>query len=248
MAGKRNEWDYALRIRGATPRGLSLSRLAEYLKAYASLLGDSNEPTFAGVVRGSALLRASVPHHRKLETKVRLITAKLDADEGLIRVVDSLAHMMSRDGFSGDIEDRQGAVILEFRRPTAAVELREQVIHDVGVIDGVVVGLVGIDDTVHVRLQSSDGQTSKVTVRDLAIARQLALHFRGDAIRAHVHGSWKRNSEGVWEPLALYLDRFDELSDEPAGEILSRLSSLPGNRWATMDDPDGLLRNIRSDD
>lgn len=59
MAGKRTDWDFALRIRGVTPRTLPMARLADYLKAWAVLLGDVNEPQFAGIVNGSAVLRAS---------------------------------------------------------------------------------------------------------------------------------------------------------------------------------------------
>jgi len=67
-------------------------------------------------------------------------------------------------------------------------------------------------------------------------------------LRAHVHGTWKRTADAKWEPYALYLDRIEELTDEPASAILSRLSALPGNRWATMGDPQALLRIIRGDD
>lgn len=245
MTGKKDDWDYALRIRGATPRGLALARLGEYLRAYAELLGDAVEPHFAGVVKGSALLRASIPPEHKLNAQARLVLVKLDADDATIGVVDTLAKMLDRDGFIGGIEDRAGAVILEFPKRAKQAEPREYIVQDSGVIDGVVVGLVGVDDTVHVRLLDSTSKIHKVTVRGIAKAWSLATYFRGTTLRVHVHGTWKRTSEGVWEPHSLYLDRFEELDDEPASEILSRLSALPGNRWSTMEDPEALLRSLR---
>ena len=248
MVGRKHDWDYALRIRGTTPRAVPLARLGEYLKAYAALLGDANSPTYAGVVNGSALLRASVEPDRKAQTRTRLLAVSAGVDDALLKANDTLAQMLAADGLSGAVEDRSGAVILEFRRPDLDPDAMEHVVQDVGIVDGVVVGLQGIDDTVHLRLLGGDGQSIKVTVRDLAQARQLAVHFRGEMLRVHLHGSWKRGPEGRWEPHAIYLDRFEELSDEPVGELLSRLSALPGNRWATMDAPHELLRRLRGDD
>lgn len=246
MAGKRTDWDFALRIRGVTPRTLPMARLADYLKAWAVLLGDGNEPQFAGIVKGSAVLRASLPADSRLTTKVRLLSANAGTDESAVKSAAAIAEMMGRDRVHGEVQDRTGAVILEFR-PRERVALPEYVMHDTAVVDGVVISLVGADDTVHLRLQDSDGSVFKVTVRSLETARNLAQHFRGEVLRAYVHGTWTRTAEGSWQPNSLYLDRFDVLDDEPASAILSRLSALPGNRWATMESPDQLLRQLRGD-
>ena len=250
MAGKKHDWDYALRIRGATPRSMPLARLGEYLKVYAALLGDDNEPKFAGVVKGSALLRASIASERKTATHRRLLLIRTAAahDENLIRAHDQLADMLATDKASGGVEDRDGAVILEFTRRDVDLARPEHIVQDTGVIDGVVVSLVGIDDTVHLRLLDSENQSRKVTVRDINEARKLARYFRGGVLRVHVHGTWKRTGEGAWEPHALYLDRFEELGDEPASELLTELSALEGNRWSTMDDPQALLRRLKDND
>jgi hypothetical protein len=246
MAGKRNDWDYALRIRGVTPRLLPMGRLGEYIKAWAALLGEGNEPQFAGVVKGSAVLRAAVPLQSRLNTKIRLISARSGSDDGAARAASTISEMMQRDRVAGEVRDRAGALILEFRRANlAAASHPSAPLHDVAVVDGVVTSMVGADDTVHLRLQDVGGITYKVTVRNLETARQLARHFRGEAVRAHVHGTWVRSADGQWQPHLLYLDRFELLDAEPTASILARLSALPGNRWATMDEPDKLLDEIR---
>lgn len=249
MADRKSDWDYGLRIRGLTPRSMPLARVGEYLKAYASLLGDGNQPKYAGIVKGSALLRSSIPSECKSATRLRLLSARQPAaiDDGVARAVDLLADMLAADEAIGDLEDRQGAVILEFARRDVA-PTPEPIVQDTGVIDGVVVSLVGIDDTVHLRLLDSESRSHRVTVRDIGEARKLARYFRGEVLRIHVHGTWKRTHGGTWEPHALYLDHFEELGDELAGELLSQLSSLEGNRWATMEDPQALLRQLRGED
>ena len=248
MATNGRTWDYALRLRGVSPSTVRLARLGEYMKRYAELLGDVNETLFAGVVRGSAVLRARVSPARKSETHVRLLAAKAGTDGPSVKARDVLAELLARDGVTASLEDPSGAVILEFKRSAPKSQQAEQIVHDVGVIDGVVVGLVGIDDTVHLKLLTSEGDTPSITVRDLAAARRIAPHFRGDVLRVHVHGTWRRNADGKWEPWVLYLDRVEELTNEPAAELLTRLALLPGNRWSTMADPQQLLRAIRSDD
>jgi hypothetical protein len=226
-----------------------LARLAEYLLAYAEVLGEGNEPRFAGIVNGSAYMRAQLPYDRKLDVKVRLMSVEAGgAEASASRAVRVLSDMLERDGLTGEIEDRQGAVILQFKRPEREQDPKVHIVQDTGVLDGVLVGLVGLDDTVHLRLQDVGGKTYKVTVRDIGVARQLAKHFRGDPLRVHVHGSWKRTADGEWEPYSLYLDRYEETSDEPASTIFARLSVLPGNRWSTMGDPEKFLRELRSDE
>lgn len=248
MAGKKDDWDYALRIRGVTPRAMSLTRLGEYMKAYAALLGQGNEPKFAGIVKGSVLLRASIPSERQTETRKRLLSVRVAANDDLMRAHDLLVDMLATDSVSGDIEDRNGVVVIEFSRRSLEPAQSEVIVQDTGIIDGVVVSLVGIDDTVHLRLLDSEQTSQKITVRDITEARKLARHFRGEVLRVHVHGTWKRTGEGRWEAHALYLDHFEELGGESATELLNVLSALEGNRWASMDDPQAELRRIRGDD
>jgi len=66
-------------------------------EAWAALLGEGNEPHFAGIVKGSAVLRASVPSSHRLATKVHLLSAQSGVDEHVTRSVMALADMRQRD-------------------------------------------------------------------------------------------------------------------------------------------------------
>jgi hypothetical protein len=243
------KWDYALRIRGTTPQGIPLAKLAEYLKEFANLLGEAQRPVFGGIVKGSALLRSAVPPDANPTVRLRLVEAKLDPETNPGRHAGNIEKLMERDNTRGQVEDRNGAVILEFspKKKTAEVQ-KEYFIQDTGIIDGIVVSIAGVDDTVHIKLQATTGGTQSVVLRDIEMARQLAHHFRADPIRMYVHGSWKRTAKGNWEPNMLYVDRFEELDDRSAKEVLQQLAELPGNKWASMSDPSAFLKELRGAD
>jgi hypothetical protein len=246
---KKPKWDYALRIRGTTPQGIPLAKLAEYLKEFANLLGEAQRPVFGGIVKGSALLRSAVEANTNPGVHLRLVEAKSDPETSAGKCAGNIEKMLERDSLNGQIEDRSGAVIYEFRPKKKILEAqKEYIVHDTGIIDGIVVGITGVDDTVHIKLQATTGGTQSVVVRDIGTARQLAHHFRAGPVRMHVHGTWKRTAQGNWEPNSLYVDHFEELDDKTAKEILQELGELPGNNWASMKDPAAFLKELRGAD
>jgi hypothetical protein len=245
---QKTDWDYALRIKGTSPRSIPLSVLAEYIKEFAGLLGEQNKPTYAGVIKGSALLRAKISDFSKTETKVRLASIRLGEGTGN-QYAENITRLVTRENTSAELEDKTGAVILSFYgKGQETTPSTEYVIQDTGTMDGTVVGITGIDDTVHIKLQSANGQTDKVTVRDLSMAKKLAHYFRGNPIRINVHGTWKRSAVGIWEPLNVYGDSFEELDSKSAQEIFEELSEVPGNVWQTMNDPMGFWKELRGID
>jgi hypothetical protein len=241
----RKDWDYALILKGTTPSKLHMAKLAEYLRDWAGLLGEGNNPVFRGVVRGSVELRFKVEETRKVEAKVRLVQAKTQPDAAAARYVDSLNRSMVRDGLSGRVENPQGDVILELNQAKKREAEREYVIPDTGTIDGVVVSIGGIDDTVHVRIQEASGAVWSVALRDMQVARRFASCFRGDPIRVMVHGTWKRTTEGAWEPHNLFADSFEELDGSSVRAVMDELRDIPSNGWAEMDDPVAFWKDVR---
>jgi hypothetical protein len=77
--GERADWDFALRIRGVTPQRLPMTRLAEYLKQFAELHGSERDVHFAGIVKGSAVLRAAVEIEAHIEVSKRLLGVRTSA-------------------------------------------------------------------------------------------------------------------------------------------------------------------------
>lgn len=242
---RQADWDLALRIRGLRPRDMSLARLAAYLEAWSALLGEGSAARFAGIRSGSTVLRAKLPGEDVAAAKSRLATSSALRPSDTTKAQDRVVKLLAEDQAEAKVEDREGAVILIFPRQTL-VEPQPTVVQDSAIVDGVVVGLAGQDETSHVRLLDANGEIHRVTVRNMVDARRLGHHFRSDPIRAHVHGTWIRTAEGAWEPHALYLDRFEELGQEPASEIFDSLAAVPGNRWKTLENADALLAALRS--
>jgi hypothetical protein len=223
-----------------------MSKLAEYLKDWAAVLGEANTPIFRGLVKGSVVLRATVNPQCKTEVRSRLLAIKLHTDPAAAKFVEKLNSAMARDAFQGTILDGSGAVIVDLTdQGKDAAKQVEHIIPDSGTIDGVVVGIQGVDDTVHIRIQESNGATFSVALRDLGMARRFAAHFRGDPVRVAVHGTWKRTSSGVWEPHHLTADSFEELDQSSAKDVMDKLRAIPDNGWASMADPVGFWKDLR---
>lgn len=239
-------WTYALRIRGSDPASLPLGKVAEYLREFSALLGDLPSVRFAGLVKGSAVLRSYVPPQDEQVVQVRLLEAKSLPDSPSADQANKVARLLGRDGFRAELIDRKNNKVLDFFMPEAANRaIGEVIVSDSGTLDGVVVGIQGADDTVHVRLRDSDGVESKVIFRDLTQARELAHRFRGSPVRVHVHGTWKRSVEGVWTTNNVYADRFEDLDETSALDVFEKLRAIPGNGWSDADDPMNAWRNLR---
>jgi hypothetical protein len=241
----RGDWDYALVLKGVTPEKLPMAKLAEYLRDWAALLGEGNAPVFRGISKGSVLLKVKVPDLRRTEARVRLLEAKSKPDASAASYVEGLNRKMRRDALSGSIITRAGDVVIELNAAPVAPGDREYTVTDQGTIDGVVVGIAGTDDTVHLRIQEASGAVWSIALRDFAMARQLASHFRADPLRVLVHGTWKRSPAGVWEPLNLYADGFELLDNRSAKVIMEELRAIPGNGWAALSDPQAVWKELR---
>ncbi len=243
---KQPTWDFALRLKGVSPRKLPMSRLAEYLKEWAELIGPQNQPIFRGVKQGSTVLLAKVDGLQRTETRIRLLDAKARPDAGAAKYISNLKRMVGQDHVHGQIEDSKGKVLIELDAPPLVPsDEQEYIVPDSGTLDGTVVGVAGIDDTVHIRIQEESGATWSVELRDLEMARKFAKRFRADPIRVIVHGTWKRTSGGVWEPHNLVADGFEELEPGNALEVLNGFRAIPRNGWSELEDPQSTWRDLR---
>lgn len=242
----KRDWNYALHIKGVRLESLDMSRLAEYLKEFAQLLGPDAKPTLTSIVKGSVVLRAQDRSGYPVLTGSRIRQAAANPQSPARPAFEKITSLLRRDSARAEILDHEKNVVVSFTpRKPANDEQPEFIVQDESEIDGVVVGVSGADDTAHVRLQGPSGATYNVTVRDMELARQLATRFRGSAIRLHTHGSWKRTSQGQWEPHALYADRFEDLDQQDAHGSLLELASIPGNGWANVAEAENLWKKIR---
>jgi hypothetical protein len=223
-----------------------MGRIGEYLTEFANLIGHDAQPRFAGMVRGSVVLRSREQSEHPALVRVRLRDAVSDDTTPAHRAFEKINSMMAKDGARGAVIDRAKAVVIQFPgKVVAAPAENELTVTDSGELDGQLVSIVGADDTVHVRLQDVGGVTHKIVVTTLGLAQDLAKRFRTGWLRVRVHGTWKRTSEGKWEALTVYADSFEDLDDMPANEALRSLQGAPGNGWSELDDPIGEWKRLR---
>lgn len=251
VMAKRTNWDYCLELKGMTPATLPLARMASYLSAFAGLLGDDARPVFAGLVKGSAVMRATDRSGFPTLARTRMKQAATDDEAPARPHFERIAALCLADGARGRVLDREKCEVITFTGPKVQHEASEILVDEDTEVDGVVVGVEGMDSTAHIRLldQATD-QVIRIQVRDMAIAQAAARHFRGPAIRAKVHGKWRRDSEGNWHPHSLYADAIIELDQSSALDVFKALRAAPGNGWAAMPpaDADALLSEMRGSD
>jgi hypothetical protein len=242
---KPTNWSYMLRLR-RNPERILMDRLGEYLREFALLLGVENEPVFKGIKRASTGIRAQVSDRHKEATWKRIALAKHDADSKTGRHLRTIENMVKEDQLRGaELLDSNNKVVYLFN-PTEAREEEEIRIRQFGTVDGVVTGLVGADDTMHLHLRDTFERDIKVVVRDESMARRLLSHFREGTVRLEVRGTWIRTGEGwVPENNRCVVYGFEVLESETLISIFDAIRAVPGNKWCEVEDPESIWRDIR---
>lgn len=239
-------WTYMLRIPGGSPATLPMDRLADYLKEFAELLGLENKPVFVGIKNASIGLKSKVPARRRERAWKRIQEAKYKPASRPGRHLKSIESMLGRDGFrTAELRDNTDKVLCLFRSEEQ-LSMHTISIKKRGDVDGVVTGLRGADDTMHLYLRDQLSRDHSLVVRDETLARDLLRHFRTGLVRLRVHGSWQRTEDG-WVPESgkCVVDGYDELDQTPAAEVMASLIAIPGNGWVDVEDPEAVWRELR---
>lgn len=243
----KKDWAIGLRLRGCVPSSLPLGRLGEYLRKFAELIGDAEDVKFAGIVKGSAIVRASLDESTADRVFARLGSAQSANDPFPEKAANSIDDMMRSDGLHGEVVARSGAVILRFpgaKAPKSTIE-PDVVVMQEDELTGVVMRIGGKDDTVPLLLQDLDGTYYEANVIGKDLAREIGQHLFGQAIRVYGQATWKKSADVPWK-LERFKVRSYELVDEtPIGDLLKTLADLPGLGWKQLQDPIGEWRKIR---
>lgn len=245
MAGNPR-WTYMLRIPGASPATLPMDKLADYLKEFAELLGLENKPVFVGIKNASVGLKGKVPARRRDSAWKRVQEAKYRPASRPARHLKAIENYLGRDGFpQAELKDNEGKVLCLFQ-PEEQIFMHPMTIKKHGDVDGIVTGLKGADDTMHLYLRDQMSRDHNLVIRDEALARELLHHFRSGMVRLRIHGSWQRTEDG-WVPESgkCFVDSFDELDESPLADIVAGLALIPGNGWSEVDDPIAAWRELR---
>lgn len=231
-------------IEGATPHTLPMARLAEYLKELAKLLGSEEKVHFLRVDEGSADCAMEVEEEEQdvVSDRVRLAKNGQGPKEA-VKAFNSIRFFLDEDDRAALMEWEKGEVILEFPKKSQAGKETFGPFWEDGSLDGMLVKIGGMDETVPVHLVYEGVHHSCNATRDMA--RRLAPYIFGKPIRVYGRGKWYRNADGRWELKWFDINQFEELSDASLLDVVGRLRSIPGNDLMKSKDPLGDILKIR---
>jgi hypothetical protein len=237
---------FTLRILGTKPSLIPMDRLGEYLSKFADLLGKDNKPVFKAVKNKSVGIVAAVRTSDVVDVRARITQAKNNPDSRPGRALAGINSMLVADRhLKAELIDPDSNVVylfLNHPRPDPEV-YRVQMS---GEVDGVVLGISGRDETMHLHIVDHHERDIRLLVRNEALARQILKYFRADPIRLSVEGHWVRGEEG-WIPESNRCTAiaFEVLSSDLPSEIFSRFSGEQNHDWLSLEKPLGFLADIR---
>ena len=240
--------EYRFRIADSfTPRTLPMERLAEYVAALAKLLGEQDNVHLQSIEPGSAILIAAIDTPAQPKVRERLVAVRdghgpSDAQKAFVE----LDEMLQKDNATGTLSNDAGDVVVPFPGRNRPEPLVYGPFRQDGTIDGQLIRVGGKDETVPVHLR--DGaiiHTGLVCTPE--IARRIAPHLYGPALRVHGTGTRFRTGAG-WELRSFRIDDFEVLDDAPLLRIVGNLRKVKGSDWSEVPDPVRVLLAERHGD
>ena len=224
-----------------------MARLGEYLREFAEMLGSREEVHFAGIVKGSAVIRAYVDEPSTIDATRRVLASKDGtAPKEVVDRVAKIDRFMREDRARGEIISRNGNVLHVFEGARRKqVVLPDITITQEGELVGQVIKLGGRDETVPLQLEGSDGAFYDLNIRGRDLAKQIAGHLFGTPIRVVGTGTWTRSSDGAWRLDRFLAHSFEPLDDRPLSDVVNELRAIPQNGWGEIDDPMAEWRRLR---
>lgn len=237
---------FDLRISAFTPDTIPLNRLAGYMLQFAAVLGNEAHVHFAGLRKGSTVLRALVEPEDIPKVSQRLHSVNTgEAPADLQRAVAVMNNYLREDNARASLRQKGGAQIIKFPGCDAPVAKRIGPIREGGQLDGEVVRIGGKDRTIHALLVGADGAEYKLTTTSRDLARELARHLFCP-VRVTGTGTWYRDGDGTWELDSFQLQSFEAVGERTLIEAVAGLRDLEGDGWREMKDPLAEWRDLRS--
>ena len=235
-----------------TPGTLPMSRLAEYMTKLAALFGERPQVHFVGLEEGSAVLVQEVEAeaHPRVRERVHAVL-RGDGAPDATQAYESLNGLLALDRasgalFEGDERGASMAQVLEFPGVKRMIEPEYGPVTQTSTLQGVVIVVGGERDPVPVHLQ--DGEVVHNCVAKRVVARQLARHIFGSALRVRGKGRWTRDARGQWSMTRFQVTEFAPLDDNPIGEVVADLQRVAAESKMPADALDALSALRRSED
>ena len=231
-----------LKLNDRTPETLSMKRLGQYITHLSDMLGEVEHVHFDSVSKGSAKLNVDVEdlHYQNVLTHVREVPNGMGARKQLA-AYRNLQELMDEDGTGGVILNDTDTRILSFRKRQD--DEKPLVVNKLGSVQGRLYRVGGKDDTIPVSLEGAKGETLRCEA-SIDIARELSsLLFK--QVRVSGHGTWERLPEGGWRLKKLKIESYQELDTANVGDVVGRLQAIGGLKWADMEDPHAVAKDLR---
>jgi hypothetical protein len=240
------KWTYMLRILRRNPDQIRMDRLAEYMRELALMIGAETNPVFKGIKKASTGLKVAVPASKRDRAWHNVQLAKQNPESKPARHLRAIEGMLSDDLIkTAQLLDSSEKVVYVFNTPQVE-EFAPCSVKQAGEVDGVVTGLVGADDTMHLHVRDYASRDFRLVVKDEALARLLLTYFRRGVLRFKVYGTWQRTEDGwVPETSKCVVEAFEVLDEALLVDIFHSLASVADNGWKDFSDPMAIWRDIR---
>lgn len=216
---------YPLTIDGISPSTVPMRRLAEYLAAYAALLGSAEHVRFGAVTDGSLVIRAIAPRERASEIDPRLISAAAGTGSmEVMRHFRRLNDLLGEDDTTAEIALSDGETVALVGRPERRPPLE---VTDSASVQGRLIRLEGGGDPVGVGLEDEGRSVGRIFV-PAALAVELGKLFR-QSVRLTGEARWRRDEAGRWSLETMWATGFERLDDAPLSEVLDRAARHLGD-------------------
>lgn len=242
-----------------SPETIPMAKLAEYMADFAELLGKEHAVHFETVEPGSTQIVSrvefeDVPKVRARLTEMRNGTAPKELAQLMAQIDNRLANdnatgrilfAENERGVPADVGVRVTTELLAFPGRDRPKALRYGPFNQDGHLDGVLIGVVGKDETVSIKLQNGDVTYSHCdTTR--TVACDLGKHMF-EPVRIYGVGRWTREADGAWTLLRFRIRHFEVLGKDNLRETVAALRAVPGSEWKHFKDPLAELDDLRRD-
>lgn len=233
--------EYRFKIDAYSPETMPMGRLAQYMAELATLLGERSHVHFRRLTRGSTVLNAKIDREAAPKVHDRVVSVRAgDAPAEPTRAFNAMNRLLRDDNAVGVLRDAAPrGIVIRFPGRELAEEkfgsIRQQ-----GSIDGIVTGIRGKDDTIHITI-NAEGQQISGCETNRIIAKQLGAKLF-EPVRLFGRGRWSRDADGIWTLITFKIESFDALQDTPLTRVLAELRAIP-TEWG--DDAYTELSTIR---
>ncbi|MFM9971141.1 MAG: hypothetical protein ACKVQK_22335 [Burkholderiales bacterium] len=146
---------------------------------------------------------------------------------------------------TGLLKTGKGVTLMRFpdiRAPT----IQTFRVHEAGILEGVVIRIGGVDESVPIWLQDSTGTVHKnCHTKNLATAREIAKHYLAGPIRVVGSGKWLRGMEETWELEDFTIESFEPMDAAPLSAAIEAVRAVKKNAWNDFPDPMAELKRVR---